>query len=442
MEILKDFINEIENRILVYDGSKGYLLQKLGLKGGECGELWNITKKDAVKEIYRQYREAGSDVLQTNTFPGNRIHLEKYSLGDKTYEINYWGTKLAREVAGDDIFVAASIGPTGILFEPSGELTFDQAYDTYSEQIKAVADGGADIINFETFTDVAEMRAALLAARETVNLPVICSIAFENNGHTLMGSDPYVTVAVLKALGADMVGTSCSFGAQNMLGIVKEMYEAGGGYLSVKPNAGLPEMIDGKVFYKESAQRFAEASEEFVRYGARLIGGCCGSTPEFIQAIKSRIENMEPMSAKFREGRIITSGVKYVLVENIDWSNIGRLDAGTDNKLLAELKKNNLGYIEDRALDISIEGYDAVYINVDAVDGGDDLLAKVINMAQGYVKEPFIIETANAAALEMALRKYKGIAGVVLPANAGEQFAKAVKKYGSEVLSHFSISAV
>jgi len=175
---MKDFLREIEKRVLIYDGSKGYMLQEVGLKGGECGEFWNITKKDEVKSVYLKYFAAGSDVIQTNTFPGNRAHLEKFSLSERTYDINYWGTKLAREAAGDDRLVAASIGPTGTLFEPSGELSFEAAYEIYKEQVQAVVDGGADIINFETFTDVAEMRAALLAAKENSNLPVICSMSF------------------------------------------------------------------------------------------------------------------------------------------------------------------------------------------------------------------------------------------------------------------------
>lgn len=431
---MRDFLKEIENRILVHDGSKGYLLQKLGLKGGECGELWNITKQDAIREVYRKYREAGSDVLQTNTFPGNRVHLEKYSLGDKTYEINYWGAKLAREVAGEDRYISASIGPTGILFEPSGELTFEKACEIFKEQVKAVADGGADIINFETFTDVAELRVALLAAKETADLPVICSLAFENNGHTLMGTGPYVAVAVLKALGADMVGVNCSFGAESMLEVVKSMHDAGGGYLSVKPNAGLPEVVDGKVYYRESAERFAGIAEEFVRYGARLIGGCCGTTPEFVSAVKSRIGKLDPAPAKFNKDRVITSNTKYIAIDGIDRSNIGMLDANSDNELLDELKKGNLSYIEDRSLDISTEGFDAVYINVDAAGGGDDLLEKTVNIAQGYIREPIIIETSDAAALEKTLRKYKGIAGVVIKADAGEQLVKVIEKYGSRVV--------
>ena len=433
---MKKFLDAIKEGILVYDGSKGYMLQKLGLKGGECGELWNLTDREAVRSVYTQYRDAGSDVIQTNTFPGNRVHLEKYGLGDQAYEINYWGTKLAREVAGTDRYVSASVGPTGVLFEPSGELIFRRAYDIFKEQAKAVADGGADVINLETFTDVAEMRAALLAVKENTGLPVICSMAYEANGRTLMGTDPMIASAVLLSLGADMVGTNCSFGAAHMLDIVKAMHAAGAGILSVKPNAGLPEMKDGEVCYNETPEDFAKISVEFVKYGARLIGGCCGTTPEHIAAIRAALDKLAPEPAATGIRRMITSSTKYIAPEAFSGADTGRLDAGSDSGLRGELKKGNLAYVEDAALDLASEGHSAVYINTDAA-GADDMLQNVVNIAQGYVRAPLILETARPQELEKALRIYKGIAGVIIGDVAGdirEELMRIIKKYGSVIL--------
>lgn len=410
---MRDFLKDIENKIMIHDGSKGYMLQKLGLKGGECGELWNITNSDAVREIYRSYVNAGSDVIQTNTFTGSRAHLHKYSLDDKVYEINYQGAALAREVAGENIYVCASIGPTGMLFEPSGELSFDMSYDIYKEQVKAVADGGADIINFETFTDLAEMRAALLAAKETTNLPVICSIAFESNGRTLMGSDPFVVVKVLKSLGADMIGSNCSFGAEHMLGIAKTMYEAGAGFLSIKPNAGLPEVLDGCVKYEETAENFAHVCRHFTEYGARLIGGCCGTTPEFIKALKEGLKGCTPAPVRQVKDDIITSGTRYIDVNKLNWSNVGAIDADKDGELAEALRRDDLSYIEDMALDIASEDYDAVYVNISGLNSDPLLLSRVVDKIQWYVREPLIIEASGEQSLEAALRLYRGIAGVV-----------------------------
>lgn len=434
---MRDFLKEIENHILVHDGSKGYLLQKLGLKGGECGEYWNLTNRDAVRNVYRAYRDAGSDVIQTNTFPGNRVILQKYSLEDKTYEINYWGARLAREAAGSEVFVSASIGSTGMLLEPSGELNFDRAYEIYKEQVKAVADGGADIINFETFTDLAEMRAALLAAKEQTDLPVICSMAFENGGRTLMGTEPFVAVTVLKSLGADLVGTNCSFGPEHMVGIVEAMYKAGGGYLSVKPNAGLPQVIGEDVIYSETAGHFAELAAEFVKYGARLIGGCCGSTPDFIKALKSKVSGLSPVPVGEWNRNVITSNVKQLDISQLNWKNTGKVDVSTDAGLVDALRKDDLSCIEDAALDLATEGYDAVLINIDAVNGNTELLMNVVDRVQWYVREPLILETQNTEALGNALRIYRGVAGVIFsnaPSQKQMELAAVAARYGSVIL--------
>ncbi len=433
---MREFLKEIENRVLIHDGSKGYMLQRLGLKGGECGELWNLTNQDAVRAVYRAYLEAGSDVIQTNTFPGNRAHLSKYGLGDKTREINYWGAKLAREEAGDRAYVCASIGPTGMLFEPSGELSFQKAYEIYCEQVKAVADGGADIINFETFTDLAELRAAYFAARDTADLPVICSLAFENNGRTLMGTDPFTAVAVLRSLGVDMAGTNCSFGPEHMAGIVRSLHDAGCGYLSVKPNAGLPEVTEDKVVYKETPEHFAELAASFVSNGARLIGGCCGTTPEYIKALKEKVSGLEPVPAGERPKGVITSSVRYIYADKLDADNIYRLDASTNTEMLEALKKNDMSWVEDTALDIAAEGYDAVYVNVDAACPSDDLLSVVVDRLQWYIREPIVIETKASAALEKALRIYRGVAGIIIASGAAgrEALTEVVEKYGSVVI--------
>jgi 5-methyltetrahydrofolate--homocysteine methyltransferase len=436
---MKDFLKEIEKRVLIHDGSKGYMLQKLGMKGGECGEYWNLTNPDAVRSIYRAYLEAGSDVIQTNTFPGNRVQLHKYSVDDKTAEINYWGARLAREEAGDRAYVSASIGPTGILMEPAGELGFDRAHEIYKEQVKAVADGGADVINFETFTDLAELRIALLAAKEASSLPVICSLAFENNGRTLMGTDPAVAVTVLRSLGADLVGTNCSFGPEQLVGIAKAMYEAGGGYLSVKPNAGLPQVVGDKVSYSETAAHFAELASEFAKYGARLIGGCCGSTPEFIRALKDRAGMLTPSPVKDWNRNALTSNVRSLDKEKLDRNNVGRLDASQDAALLEALKGRDLSFVEEAALDLASEGYNAVCVNVDAAGGDSGLLAEVVNRAQGYIKDPLILETGDPVALERALRIYRGVAGVLIGNNVPEKQKEALVaasvKYGSIVLA-------
>lgn len=434
---MHSFLKDIKERVLIFDGSKGVMLQRLGMKGGECPELWNSEHREEVKSIYTLYKNAGADVIQTNTFQGNRKVLEKYSLADRTYELNYEGARLAREVMGRSGYVAASIGPIGKLFEPSGDLTFDEAYEVYKEQVKAVLDGGADIINFETFTDLAEMRAALIAVKDLTDLPVICSMAFESNGKTLMGTDPLTAAIVLKSLGADMIGSNCSFGPEHMLEIVKKMSEAGGILLSAKPNAGLPEVIDGKTVYKESPEKFAQLARRFVENNVRLIGGCCGTTPEFIKAIKENLVNVEIPDLGYKSEHVIASGTRRLSLEGSGKINTGKIFAAEDAQLVKELSDSNFDYISDLALDLSTEDYDAIYVNVDTENGKDSTLSKVVNEAQGFIKAPFVLETSNAKSLDLALRIYKGKAGVIIQNcnnDCLEELISVAKKYGSAIV--------
>ena len=433
---MRNFLKEIKDNLMIFDGAKGTMLYQLGLKNGECPELWNVTHSEVVRYVYNSYKEAGSQVIQTNTLQSNRLKLEEYSLGDRTYELNFEGARLAREVMGEDGYVAASIGPIGRLFQPSGDLTFETAYRTYKEQVKAVADGGADIINFETFFDLADMRAALIAAKETCDLPVICSLAFEENGNTLMGTDPYTAVLVLKSLGADMVGTNCSFGPQQLLEIIKVMSEVGGIYLMAKPNAGLPEIIDGKPIFRDSPEDFVKSAKEFVKYGVRLIGGCCGTTPEFIKKLCIELKDSQAAKIPGKCEQVITSGVRSLNIEQPGILKIGYLHTRKDISLLNDIKNNNFDSIFEKAMELSSDGCNAFYINIDTISS-DIFLAKIIDKVQGFVKQPMIIETNNHKALDNALRIYRGKAGVVINNKSQkltEDLILAARKYGSTLV--------
>jgi len=419
---MKSFVEEINKRVLVYDGSKGYMLQTMGLKGGECPESWNIKHEDEVRKLYELYKNSGSEVIQTNTFQGSKIQLEKYSLGERAYEINYKSAKLACEVMSDDGFVAASIGPTGLMFEPFGELTFDMAFDVFKEQIEALVDGGVDVINFETFTDISEIRAALLAARE-FDIPVICSTAYEDNNRMLMGTEPFLAGMILKSLGAFMIGANCSFGPGKMFGIIKSMSDVSNIYLSVKPNAGIPEVLNGEVIYNETPENFAAYVNRFLQYGVRLIGGCCGTTPEF---------------AYKKQKRYITSAVKMIDADNIKKNNVGYLYSNEDGKLINALDEGKLDIAVDRAMELSSQGFDAICINIDKAHSCPRILYKIVNSIQVYVKEPLVIETCFTEALEKALKLYKGIAGVSINCSNDknrEEIKKIADKYAGVILN-------
>lgn len=428
------FLEDIKNKLLVFDGSMGIMLHKNGLKVGTCPEEWNLTNPEIIKSIYRQYLDAGSDVIQTNTFQSHGLKLQEYGIKDKHYDINYQSARLAKEIADGKAYVAASIGPLGKLLEPFGDLTFEQAYDTFKEQIIAVADGGVDIISLETFTDIAELRIALLAAKENCSLPVICSVSYEQNGRTLMGTEPAVCAIILNSMGADLIGTNCSFGAEHMMKVA-EAYAKTGLPFSVKPNAGLPEIIDGKQVFSETAEGFAKFAPDFIKNGARLLGGCCGTTPEFIaeaaKAVKASLPVSHPLNIDY-----ITSASRKIAFEAIKTAGIGRIDIANNEDLKAGLLAGDIGVITDIAMDLLDEDYDIIIIDAD-IEGNNNeqLLAEVIKEAQVYLKQPFIIKSNNAGALDAALRIYKGRAGV-LPGDA-EELRKIAQKYGAVEVGGF-----
>lgn len=285
--------------LLFLDGAMGTMLQTFGLQPGECPELLNVSRADWVKKIHRSYAKAGADIVETNTFGGNRIKLGSYGLSKMAYELNYAGVRLAKEATeGMDVFVAASMGPTGRLMEPLGDVDFHTCYEAFKEQVRAFQDAGADIISIETMSSLDEAKCALMAARDTTNLPIICHLSFDRGGRTVMGDDPVTAVAVSQTLGAFAVGANCSVGPSEMVGVIHTMSRVSDIPISAEPNAGLPELVDGVIVYPETPETMAEHAEELVRAGASIVGGCCGTTPEHIRAIRRRLGKLrEPATA-------------------------------------------------------------------------------------------------------------------------------------------------
>ncbi|MDF2985640.1 MAG: homocysteine S-methyltransferase [Eubacterium sp.] len=438
------FRDDIKNRVLVFDGSMGRMLVENGLGVGTCPEEWNLTQPEIMRRIYKSYMDAGADVIQTNTFQSHGIKLEEYGLKEKHYEINYQAAKLAKEIAGSKCYVAASIGPLGKLLEPFGDLTFEKAYNTFKEQIIAVADGGADIISLETFTDISELRIALLAAKENCSLPVICSVSYEQNGRTLMGTEPGICATILHSMGADLIGTNCSFGPEYMIKIA-ESYADVGLPFSIKPNAGLPEMIAGKQVFKETPEGFVKFVPDFLKNGARLLGGCCGTTPDYISEVAKIVDasnvNADTTKAGFNKPDVdyITSGARKAAFEDLSSAEVGRIDIKRDDSLKNALKAGDVGAVTDAAMDLLDEDCDIVIIDVDIEGSADNmLLAQVVKEAQTYLKQPFILKSGNVNALDAALRIYKGRGGYIT--RSAEEASKLLVKYGAVDCGGFLIN--
>lgn len=426
---MKSFLSSIQERILLYDGSKGVMLQKRGLKGEVASESWNLTNPEEVKQIYNQYKQAGSEVIQTNTFPGNRVTLDQHSLGDKTYQVNFEGVKLAKEIAGDSNYVAASVGPTGLLLEPAGNLSFDKAYSIFKEQLKAIEDAGADIVNFETFSDLNELRAAILAAKENTSLPIIASVTFHANSRTLSGNSAEVCAIVCQSLGAAMVGANCSGGPDSLIEPIKKMYSVASVPLSVKANAGMPELVNGEVIYHQKPDQFSSYTREFVENGVRLIGGCCGTTPEYIRAIKQELDKIQPPDLKLKFSSTLASAYNYI--------NILKNNGCSSKKILlkdymAESNAEN-DIFEKLIRDNRTERVDCFLIDFEDIDETFDIWGFVSKFSLS-IKRPVIIKSELTEILSKFLRYYPGKAGVILSDNQ-EIFLSEVEHYGAIVVN-------
>ncbi len=289
------FFEQLAEKILLIDGAMGTQLYLKGLPVGESSEKWNLEHPETVLQIHQDYVTAGADIILTNTFGGNRFKLADHHLDDKVIEINRAAAEIARKAAGNNVFIAASIGPTGQFLEPLGTVPETEMIQMYAEQIKVLVASGIDIVCIETMSDVAEAGCAVKAAKNVSPLPVIASMTYQKGKlgyRTMMGQDIPTCVASLTDAGADLVATNCGYGIDQMIEIVKEMRENTDLPIMAEPNAGLPELVAGRTIYNETAMMMASKLEQLIDAGARIVGGCCGTTPEYIQKFRAIIDKL------------------------------------------------------------------------------------------------------------------------------------------------------
>ena len=274
----------------ITDGAWGTQLQARGLDTGACPDAWNLEHPERVEEVARAYVDAGSDVILTNTFGANRHVLARHGLEGKVAEINRAGVEISRRAAGAKARVFASIGPSGVMLM-TGDVSPEQLQEGFAEQARAMAEGGADAIVVETMSDPAEARLAVVAAKET-GLPVVGCMVFDSGkdlDRTMMGTTPEQAAEELTAAGADCIGSNCGQGIEGFVAICRRLRDATDRPIWIKANAGLPEVVDGKTVYSQTAEKFAASVPELVEAGAAFIGGCCGTTPEFIRAVRKEL---------------------------------------------------------------------------------------------------------------------------------------------------------
>lgn len=441
--------------LIFLDGAMGTMLQTMGLKPGECPELLNISHPNRVKDVHRSYANAGADIVETNTFGGNRIKLGEHGLSDRAYELNYAGVRLAKEATQDmEVLVGASMGPTGRLLEPFGDLDFDTCYEAFREQAQAFHDAGADIISIETMSQLGEARCALIAAKDATDLPIICHMSFEQGGRTLMGTDPSTAINVFQAIGASAAGANCSVGPTDMIGVIRAMAESGEIPLSAEPNAGLPEFVDGTTVYPESPETMAEHAEELFLAGASIIGGCCGTRPEHISAIRRRLGKLRGQKpAKEMLQRILGKGSsggnpkmrisgRTLTVDLGEKDTPGIIGFKIDARLpeVAErLRNNDMDFISAKAREQFSSGARVLMVRLDA-PGVDEvaLMKDAINAIQMATGAPVAIVSQNPAAVEAGVKAFWGRALICTTDGARDTTIETIARRFGAAIAPFS----
>lgn len=440
---MQPFVKALAERTLILDGAMGTLLQERGLKPGQSPEELNLTMPEVVASVHRAYLAAGADIIVTNSFGGSRCKLEHFGLQDKLVAINAKAVAIAREVAGNKAYVAASIGPTGQFVEPVGELTFDRMVAVFAEQAQALADAGADLFSLETFLDIKECKAALMACKQVApQLPVIAMLTFEDNGRSVLGTSPEAAAITLTAAGADLVGTNCGLGVEGMYDLLRAMRRVTHLPLICQANAGLPQLVDGKTVFPASPAEMTAYHDRLLELGVRVIGGCCGTTPAHITAMRAALDGRQ------RAWQADQSGMPLLLSSRSGWAAVGqgnptaligeRINPTGKKLYTQELLEGKTAYIRREAMEQAQAGAHLLDVNVGA-PGIDEpaALERAVFCVTTAVNQPLVLDSSSPKALEAGLKAADG--KVLINSVNGERkslrrILPLAKKYGAAVL--------
>jgi methionine synthase I (cobalamin-dependent)/5,10-methylenetetrahydrofolate reductase len=332
------FLDAIDQRVLVCDGAMGTMLYAKGVFINRSFDALNLSQPELVAEVHHAYVRAGADVLETNTFGANRVKLAAFGLADSLAGINEAGARLARQVAHDHVFVAGAIGPLGIRIEPWGRTGVDEAVALFREQAEALARGGVDLFILETFRDMNEIGAAIDAVRAVSDLPIVAQVTTEEDGNSLDGTPPEEFVPILDAKGVSVIGVNCSVGPAPMLETIDRMARVTSGRLSAQPNAGRPRDIEGRNIYLSSPEYMASYAKRFVQRGVRLVGGCCGTTPEHIRQIRAALKTQAPVARISVSGGHVAPAPEATPVARAEKSRLAAARAGNRQVVTVELE--------------------------------------------------------------------------------------------------------
>lgn len=428
---------DIFNRdYILLDGAMGTMLQKKGMELGAIPETLNITKPDWIVDIHRQYIEAGADIVYANTFGANRYKMKESGYSVET--LIHAAIKNAKTACeGTETLVALDMGPIGQLLEPTGSLTFEEAYDIFKEEVEAAKE--ADVIVIETMTDLMETKAAVLAAKENSDLPVITTMTFEENKRTFTGCSVSAMCLTLEGLGVDALGVNCSLGPEDLLPIVEEISKWTTVPIVVKANAGLPDPVTNK--YNVLADEFSVICRKMLKYGAKILGGCCGTTPEYIRELKYMLDDAknkgEFIKPEVKRELAVCSPLKTVVVDQP--RIIGeRINPTGKKRFKQALKENDMDYILGQAIEQIEAEADILDVNVGSPEIDErGMMIKTVKALQGIVEVPLQIDSTKPEVLEAALRVYNG-KPIVNSVNGEDKVLDAilpvVAKYGAAVI--------
>ncbi|HCE44797.1 MAG TPA: 5-methyltetrahydrofolate--homocysteine methyltransferase [Lentisphaeria bacterium] len=434
---INDFKRLLERKVLVLDGATGTELQNAGLPHGACPELWVLKNPDKLIGIQKEYLEAGSDAVYTCTFGANRIKLKEF---DKTFKVEAMNARLAeisRKTVGDKALVIGCIGPTGAFIEPFGEVPFEEAVKIFREQASGLVKGGADLFVIETMMDVQETRAALIAIKEVCDLPVIVSMTFTEQGQTLTGTPPETALVTLQSLGASAFGCNCSVGPQAMLSLVMAMKPFSTIPIHAKPNAGLPKLVNGKTVFDMGADEFASFGAQFINAGVNIIGGCCGTKPEYIKKLKAAVKSLKPEKPRVSSIGAVSSTRKTVFISNNQPLKIigERINPTGKKTLQEELKAGKFKEVRRFAVEQKQNGADVLDVNM-GMPGIDEkeTLFSAVRILSHVSDLPLCVDSSKPEAVEAALRIYPGRA--LINSISGEKeklrkFLPIAAKYGA-----------
>ncbi|MBQ4057313.1 MAG: homocysteine S-methyltransferase family protein [Lachnospiraceae bacterium] len=436
----EQFRTLLNQKILVLDGATGTNLQKAGMPTGVCPEKWVLEHPDVLVNLQMDYINAGSNIIYASTFSGNRIKLEEYGLEKELDEVNKKLVSLSKEAVaktGYRAYIAGDLTMTGRQLYPIGTMQLEELIDVYKEQIKSLVEAGVDLLVIETMMSLAEARAALIAAKEICDLPVIVSMTYNEDGRTLYGTDPATAVVVLQSLGADAIGVNCSTGPEEMVPLVESMARYSNIPILAKPNAGMPELVDGETVYAMTPEEFAESGRKLVAAGASLVGGCCGTTKEHITALAQTVRLMKVPEISNKKRRLLASE-RQMLEIDMDgkFLVVGERINPTGKKMLQQqLREGNLDLVIQMAEEQEEKGAAVLDINV-GMNGIDEdaMMQKIIYEVTSTVNLPLCIDSSHVDVIEHALRIYPGralINSISLEKEKLEKLLPIAKQYGA-----------